>query len=133
MHQEPLEDYPLEGERTIGWLYTFVREHGGTFDSRHTRWMLGQKIEKESMAANIHDLVGLALELGLCYDQLDGNNLASFEVMGCPYQLSALADLHNSLADCFTAFLSIIVFSNICIPLMQNLPSNSNPNNLFDI
>ena len=49
--------------------------------------MLGQKIEKESMAANIHDLVGLALELGLCYDQLDGNNLASFEVMGCPYQL----------------------------------------------
>ena len=61
MHQEPLEDYPLEGERTIGWLYTFVREHGGTFDSRHTRWMLEQKIEKESMAAKMHDLVGLAL------------------------------------------------------------------------
>ena len=87
MHEEPLEDYPMQGQRTISWLYTFVREHGGTFDSRHTRWMLEQKIEKDSMPARVHDMVGLALEMGLCYDQVDPSNLVSFEVMGRLYQL----------------------------------------------
>ena len=39
------------------------------------------------MPAGVHDLVGLALEMGLCYDQVDANNLVSFEDMRRLYQL----------------------------------------------
>ena len=35
----------------------------------------------------LHDLCGLAIELCLCYDQLDGSNLACMEVVGRMYQL----------------------------------------------
>ena len=39
------------------------------------------------MPALVHDLVGFALELSLCYDQVDCSNLASLEVLSRLYQV----------------------------------------------
>ena len=85
--EEIMEDWPLNGERTTSWLFNFVRDHGGTFDSRHTKFVMEQRWEKDSMPALVHDLVGFALELSLCYDQVDCSNLASLEVLSRLYQV----------------------------------------------
>ena len=69
------------------WLMRYVRDHGGTFDGRQTKWALEHKIERTSTAFLMHDLLGLALDLGVCYDQLDVANLGSFEVISRMYQL----------------------------------------------
>ena len=39
--------FPLQGEREVGWLCDYTIGHGGTFDGRHTKWCLEQKIGKE--------------------------------------------------------------------------------------
>eukprot|EP00971_Amphidinium_carterae_P231263 4589295-Amphidinium_carterae.1 len=54
MRQEPQSGWPLEGDRTTAWLLNYVYTHGGGFESRHTKWMVEQKIDKESTAAIIH-------------------------------------------------------------------------------
>ncbi|CAK0894060.1 unnamed protein product, partial [Prorocentrum cordatum] len=87
MSTEPMEDFPLEGERSALWLFKYVRDHGGAFDARQTKWTTEQKIAIDSTAYLIHDLVGLALDLSVCYDQCDGGNLASVEVLARLYQL----------------------------------------------
>ena len=85
--EEALADYPLEGERTAAWLYDYVVEHGPSFDARHTRWMVEQHVEKDTFAANIHDLLGLCLSTAITYDQVDPSNLACLEVVCRAYQL----------------------------------------------
>ena len=86
MTSEPLEDFPLSGDRSLQWLFEYVRDHGGTFDSRHTKWLLEQGIEKDSMASVVHDVLGSALEISLVFDQVDGSNLACLEIIGRLYQ-----------------------------------------------
>ena len=87
MRVEPMDDFPLEGERSALWLFQYVRDHGGTFDARQTKWAMEQGIKPDSTAFLMHDLVGLALDLSVCYDQSDGGNLASVEVLARLYQL----------------------------------------------
>ena len=87
MRVEPMDDFPLEGERSALWLFQYVRDHGGTFDARQTKWAMEQRISPDSTAFLMHDLVGLALDLSACYDQCDGGNLASMEVLARLYQL----------------------------------------------
>ncbi|CAK0873142.1 unnamed protein product [Prorocentrum cordatum] len=87
MRTEPMDDFPLEGERSALWLFQYVRGHGGTFDARQTKWATEQKIAPDSTAYLFHDLIGLALDLSVSYDQCDGGNLASVEVMARLYQL----------------------------------------------
>ena len=87
MTEEPLSDFPLTGDRTVSWLCGYARQHGGTFSGRHTKWLLEQKIGKDAAGAHIHDLLGLSLELAVCYDQVDASNLACLEVVSRAYQL----------------------------------------------
>ena len=87
MTEEELADFPLMGERTVQWLCEYTSRHGVTFDGRHTKWLLEQKVDQNSMAAHFHDLLGLALELAVTYDQVDPSNLASLEVVPRAYQL----------------------------------------------
>ena len=88
MRQEAVVEFPITGDRSTGWLLRYITEHGGTPDGRHTKWAAEQKVEKDSAAYHIHDLLGLALELGATFDQLDLTNLASMEVVSRLYQLT---------------------------------------------
>ena len=87
LRSEALEDFPLEGERSFAWLAKYIKDHGHTPDGRQTKWASEQHIGKETSAYVLHDLCGLAIELCLSYDQLDGSNLACMEVVGRMYQL----------------------------------------------
>ena len=87
MSEEEQADFPLEGGRTVQWLCDYTLTHGGSFDGRHTRWCLEQSVNVDSVGAKMHDLLGLALELGVCYDQVDASNLACLEVISRTYQL----------------------------------------------
>ena len=86
MTEESMADFPLLGERSLSWLFQYVRSNGGTFDSRHTKWVMEQNMEKESMSSIIHDILGSALEVSVTYDQLDSSNLACLELIGRLYQ-----------------------------------------------
>ena len=87
MVQEHSADFPLSGERTVEWLCSYTLGHGGSFDGRHTKWCLEQKIDKDSAAAVAHDLLGYSIELALCWDQVDASNLACLELISRTYQL----------------------------------------------
>jgi hypothetical protein len=87
MHKESVVDFPLEGERTCLWLYTYVEAHGGTFESRQSKWGMEQKVPTDTLAYVLHDLVGHGLELALCYDQLDPCNTACLELFARLYML----------------------------------------------
>ena len=88
MKQEPSKDFPLKGGRSLSWLLRYIVEHGGTPDGRHTKWAVEQKVDRDTAAYHIHDLLGLALEVGACWDQLDMPNVAAMEVIGRLYQLT---------------------------------------------
>ena len=85
--QEVIDDWPLEGDRSIAWLVGYIHKHGGTPEGRHTKWAVEQHIGVDSLGYVLHDLVGYCLELAVSYDQLDVSNLASCEVLGRIYQL----------------------------------------------
>ena len=85
--EEELADYPLDGGRTLRWLAQYTVSNGGTFDGRHTKWCLEQKVELSSVAGHIHDLLGFCLDLAITYDQVDASNLACLEVVARTYQL----------------------------------------------
>ena len=87
MKEEPLRDFPLKNTRSMSWLLRYVVDHGGTFDGRQTKWAAEQRVDADSTAYVLHDLLGYALELGAVYDQLDMVNLASFEVLGRLYKM----------------------------------------------
>jgi hypothetical protein len=87
MKQEPVTDFPLRGERSCGWLLRYIADHGGTPDGRHTKWAVEQKIDRDSSAYNIHDMLGLAMEVAATWDQIDLQNLACMEVVARIYQL----------------------------------------------
>ena len=87
MSPEELNDWPLEGDRSLEWLLTYICQHGGTPDSRHTRWAAEQHIAAEHVGYILHDLLGFVIELAVCYDQLDATNCASLELVGRIYQL----------------------------------------------
>ena len=46
-----------------------------------------QKVDPNSLAAIMRDLLGLALEMSVCFDQIDGTNIASLEVISRAYQV----------------------------------------------
>ncbi|CAK0879805.1 unnamed protein product, partial [Prorocentrum cordatum] len=87
MRQEQHDDFPPVGERSFKRLCDYIVDHGGTPDGRHTKWMMDSGCTKDSAAAHIHDLVGFAIEMAVTYDQVDGSNLASMEVVSRAYQL----------------------------------------------
>ena len=69
------------------WVCDYTTTHGGSFDGRHTKWLTEQRVDRDSACAVLHDLLGLTLELGLCFDQVDASNMASMEVVCRAYQL----------------------------------------------
>ena len=88
MHKESIADFPLEDDRTCLWLYTYVEAHGGAFESRQSKWGLEQKVQSDTLAYVLHDLVGHGLELALSYDQLDPCNTACLELFARFYMLT---------------------------------------------
>ena len=68
-------------------MLRYILDHGGTPDGRHTKWATEQKVDKDSAAYHIHDLLGLALELGATWDQVDMQSLACMDVVARIYQL----------------------------------------------
>ena len=87
MREETIVDFPIEGDRSLSWLYQFTVDHGGTFDGRHTKWTTELRIDHDSAAYHIHDMLGFALDLAVTWDQLDAVNLACLEVIGRAYML----------------------------------------------
>ena len=87
LSEEPLPDFPLEGERSAGWLYGYVCTHGTTFDGRQTKWANEQGVKNDSITYVMHELTGYALEMAIVYDQLDAGNLACLELLARFYML----------------------------------------------
>ena len=87
MREEPDADFPLGGHRPTKWLYAYILGHGGSFDARQTKWATEQKIDVESAAYHVRDMLGMALEMVLTFDQLDVPNIAAMEVVARTCQL----------------------------------------------
>ena len=87
LREEPAPDFPLDGARSARWLMKYIVEHGATPDGRQTKWASEQKIDKDAAGYHIHDMLGLALQVAITYDQLDVSNLASMEVIARLYQI----------------------------------------------
>ena len=84
---EIYDDFPVSGGRNLSWLLEYVQRNGGTFEGRQTKWAHENAVDKDEAAYRIHDLAGRALEVGLCYDQLDITNSAMAELIGRMYSL----------------------------------------------
>eukprot|EP00971_Amphidinium_carterae_P127855 2532530-Amphidinium_carterae.1 len=68
----------------LGWLMKCISQHGGAPDGRQSRWAVEQKIEANSPVYIIHDMLGYAMELMVCWDQID---VSGVEVLSRLYQL----------------------------------------------
>lgn len=75
--EETMMDFPIEGERSLPLRYPYTLEHLGTHDARQTKWATEFKIDCDSVAFNMHDILGTALDLAVTWDQADAYNLAS--------------------------------------------------------
>ena len=87
MREEPIAAFPLKSARSLMWLMRYTRDHGGSFDGRQSKWAAEQKIDTDSTAYVMHDLLGAALDLAATWDQLDMANCASMELVGRIYQM----------------------------------------------
>ena len=66
------EDWPITGPQTFLWC---VRE------ARHSRWLVETKLDLSASGVSEHSGVMRILGLCLCYDQLEGAELACLELI----------------------------------------------------
>jgi len=75
------EDWPLTGPRSSRFLLKEHRRNGRTFLQSHAHWKAHSAVRSSDRAIHEHAVLSKCLELAVCYDQLQIQNLAAFEVV----------------------------------------------------
>ena len=79
VHEEPFDDWPIEGPRTINYSLKQLRRQGESWLDAHERWVRRSGISSSDRAIHEHQALCRVLHLLCSYDQLNLPNLAGAE------------------------------------------------------
>ena len=74
-------DWPISGPRTFAWGVRFMANQAGTPTGWHSKWKSDGKLDSSSHIVVFHGTCCQMVETLLCYDQLNGSNIAVGEQM----------------------------------------------------
>lgn len=74
-------DSPVKGPCTVLWVCRFIRENAGTPTQCHIRWTSLAKLQPTDGGVALHKVACRALEIAVCYDQLNVGALATIEYL----------------------------------------------------
>ena len=77
----PFADWPIDGPRTLLWVVLFILRVAGTPLAWHQKFRTDGDLDDDEPGVGNHEMMCRLLELGLCYDQLHGSNLALMEMV----------------------------------------------------
>ena len=77
----PFADWPIDGPRTLLWVVLFILRVAGTPLAWHQKFRTDGDLDDDEPGVGNHEMMCRLLEIGLCYDQLHGSNLASMELV----------------------------------------------------
>ena len=77
----PFADWPIDGPRTLIWVVLFILRVAGTPLAWHQKFRTDGDLDDDEPGVGNHEMMCRLLEIGLCYDQLHGSNLASMELV----------------------------------------------------
>ena len=86
LEEHEQKEWPIQGPRTVRWLFRYIAKNGGTPMARHTKWMIEAKIDQTHTHAFIHEVISEFFELAVAYDQVECSNLACVERLARWYQ-----------------------------------------------
>lgn len=95
-NEEEFDDWPLDGPRTFREYVDLIRRRAGTPSGYHTKWLIETQLEKRSSEALTHEIGMGVIELGYTVDQINGSNLAAFELLGRWMQMLEHAVAQNA-------------------------------------
>ena len=101
MVEEPFEDWPLEGTRSVGHVLRELRRADQSFLTHHESWKRLSGISAVNRAGFEHQTLCVALHYMVVYDQLNVVNLASAEALNCRRQLIEHAHEHSADAPVY--------------------------------
>jgi len=84
------DSWPITGPRTTSWCVAFIKDQNGAPRARHARWKSDCKLKTDDSGVLDHELALRAMELAVCYDQLNISELASFELLARRAQLAEI-------------------------------------------
>ena len=80
-------DFAVNGPRTLLWVLRFCLTNGGSPTGMHHQWRHLGKLTSNDVGVSQHETLCKIIELGVCYDQLNGSELASFETVARGIQM----------------------------------------------
>ena len=75
------DDWPVDGPQTFAWDIRFMANQGGTPTGWHSEWKSDGKLDASSHIVAFHGVCCQMIETLLCYDQLNGVNVATGELL----------------------------------------------------
>ena len=98
LSQSDWDSWPINGPRTFLWCCRFIAEGDMHPRARHLRWKAAANISGSDAGVAEHEMIMRIVELALCYDQLQGSELASMEMLIRKAQLIELKHRDRVLA-----------------------------------
>eukprot|EP00971_Amphidinium_carterae_P308469 6129877-Amphidinium_carterae.2 len=74
-------DSPIGGPSTVAWVCKVLRDSGPTPSAWHAKWMSMCRLQASDAAVASHEASCKALEVMMCYDQLNPGALATAELL----------------------------------------------------
>lgn len=90
--------WPVSGPRTFLWCMRFISESDLHPRARHLRWKAATGLGSSDPGVAEHEMIMRVIELMLCYDQLQGGELASMEMLVRKAQMIELKHRDRVLA-----------------------------------
>ena len=87
LEQSPWAGWPVSGPRTLLWCCKFMSEHALHPLARHPRSVQLSGLLATDPAAQEHEWLCRAIELGLTFDQLQGAELSCLELLARRLQM----------------------------------------------
>ena len=91
-------DWPVAGPRTFIWCSKHMLAQAGSPTAWHSKWIAEQKLDPSSPNVGVHENACRVFETLLCYDQGNGGNLASGELVARQIQLCEERERDAALA-----------------------------------
>jgi len=98
LSQSDWDSWPINGPRTFLWCCRFIAEGDVHPRARHLRWKAAANVSGSDAGVAEHEMIMRIVELTLCYDQLQGAELASMEMLIRKAQLIELKHRDRVLA-----------------------------------
>ncbi len=91
MFEEPLDDWPLDGERTLAHALRELRREDRSWLQHHEHWMKVSGVRNNDRSAHEHFSICTALHWFTCYDQYNVVNSAGCEALNARRELIEFA------------------------------------------